>query len=71
MLEGNEDTIDISEEENVQEDAQVLGGGPIGEGVELVYELMDEADDDSDYASDYSNSTDEEQEEVFDKIDNY
>ena len=28
MLEGNEDTIDISEEENVQEDAQVLGGGP-------------------------------------------
>ena len=69
--EGNEDTVNISEEENAHENVQVGEGGPIGEGVELVYKLMDEADNDSDYASDYDNSTDEEQEEIFDKIDNY
>ena len=68
ILEGNEDTNDIAK--IADEDAQVKGGS-IGEGVELVYELMDEAADDSDYASDYDNSTDEEQEEIFDKIENY
>ena len=36
-----------------------MEGGPIAEGVEMAYVLMDEEADDSGYASDYDNSTDE------------